>query len=317
MDNNYPLKYSPHHPFNRYTDYLQSVFGKRMQKVSIDAGFTCPNIDGTIGKGGCIYCNNKSFNPNYKYEQQNIDKQINKGISKFKNRKPGSGFIAYFQSHTNTHAQIEDLRKIYQKAANHPNIEGLMISTRPDCLEDDVISLLKEFNEQIFTGVEIGIESTLDQTLNRINRGHTFKDTINTIDNVKKAGLHIGGHLILGLPGETEKDILTHADRLSKEPLDTIKLHQLQIIKNTQLAAEYHKNPSKIRLFPLEEYIDLCIRFTERLNKNIVIERFASESKPELLAVKKWGGIKNHQIADLIANEMKRRNTWQGKNITI
>jgi radical SAM protein (TIGR01212 family) len=314
MDKKYPLKYSSLHPYNRYTDYLQSIFGKRMQKISIDAGFTCPNIDGTLSKGGCIYCNNFSFNPNYKYEQQNISKQIDKGISKFTNRKPGTGFIAYFQSHTNTHGKIDELHEIYQKAVDHPQIEGLMISTRPDCLENEVINLLKEFNQQLFTGVEIGIESTLDETLSNINRGHTFDQTLDTIQRVKNAGLHIGGHLILGLPGETKQDILSHAEKLARTPLDTVKLHQLQIIKNTQLAMQFANYPSQIRLFPLEEYIDLCISFTERLNRNIVIERFASESKPDLLAVKMWGGVKNHQIADMISNEMRKRNTWQGKH---
>jgi len=317
MDKTYPIKYSPHYPYNRYTDYLQSIFGKRMQKVSIDAGFTCPNIDGTIGTGGCIYCNNKSFNPNYKFEQQNIAKQIDKGITKFKNRKPGSGFIAYFQSHTNTHGEIDLLEQLYQEAIDHPEIEGLMISTRPDCLENEVIELLKTFNKKIFTGVEIGIESTLNDTLQKINRGHTYEQTVETIHTVKNAGLHIGGHLILGLPGETKEDILNHAIKLSKEPLDTIKLHQLQIIKNTQLAVKYKKDPEQIRLFPVEEYIDLCIKFTELLNPDVVIERFASESKPDLLAVKLWGGIKNHQIADMISNEMKKRNTYQGKLFTL
>lgn len=314
MDKIHSLKYSPQYPYNRYTDYLQSIFGKKMQKISIDAGFTCPNIDGTLSRGGCIYCNNKSFNPNYKFEQQNINKQIDKGISKFTNRKPGTGFIAYFQSHTNTHGEVKELEKLFQKAADHPQIEGLMIATRPDCLDNGVIELLQKFNGEIFTGIEIGIESTLNKTLKKINRGHTFEQTLDTIDRVKNAGLHLGGHLILGLPDETNEDILLHAKKLAQTPLDTIKLHQLQIIKNTQLAIQYAKKPSQIRLFPLEEYIDLCISFTERLNPNVVIERFASESKPELLAVKIWGGIKNHQIADMISNEMKKRNTWQGKN---
>ncbi len=313
MHSVYPLKYSKNHPYNRYSDYLKRVFGKPMQKISIDAGFSCPNIDGTIGYGGCIYCNNQSFNPNYRFEQKNIARQIDKGISKFTNRKPGTGFIAYFQSHTNTHATIDELERVFQPAINHPAIEGLMIATRPDCLPDSTLNFLHELNQQLFTGVEIGIESTNNDTLKDINRGHTWEQTVDAVNRTKQRGLHIGGHLILGLPGEDKSQILTHADEIAGIPLDTIKLHQLQIIKNTKLQKLYEKNPSLFPLFEIDEYIDLCIRFIEHLGNDVVIERFASESKPELLAVKVWQGIKNHQIADWISNEMKKRNTWQGR----
>ncbi len=284
-----------------------------MQKISVDAGFTCPNIDGTLGYGGCIYCNNQSFNPNYRFEQKNIAKQIDQGISKFTNRKPGTGFIAYFQSHTNTHASIDELERIFRQAIDHPAIEGLMIATRPDCLPDSTLNFLRELNQQLFTGVEIGIESTNNNTLKYINRGHTWEQTVDAVNRIKQHGLHIGGHLILGLPGEDKSQILAHADNIANIPLDTIKLHQLQIIKNTKLEKLYEKNPLLFPLFAIDEYIDLCIRFIEHLGRDVVIERFASESKPELLAVKVWKGIKNHQIADWISNEMKKRNTWQGR----
>src|SRR6056297_340130 len=191
MHKDYPLKYSKKHPYNRYSDYLKTVFGKPMQKISVDAGFTCPNIDGTLGYGGCIYCNNQSFNPNYKFEQKNIAKQIDKGISKFTNRKPGTGFIAYFQSHTNTHASLEFLKSIFQQAIDHPAIEGLMIATRPDCLPDATLKFLSELNQQIFTGVEIGIESTNNKTLERISRGHTWEQTLDAVGRTKQYGLHI------------------------------------------------------------------------------------------------------------------------------
>ncbi|MFO7862650.1 MAG: TIGR01212 family radical SAM protein [Salinivirgaceae bacterium] len=314
MDDAYPLKYSKKYPFNRYTDYLQSVFGKRMQKVSIDAGFTCPNIDGNIGHGGCIYCNNASFNPNYHSEANDIFKQIDQGISKFIRRNPDIGYVAYFQSHTNTYGRIDELRELYEKAAEHPQIEGLIIATRPDCIGAEVLELLASINKKLFVGVEIGIESTNNATLKRINRRHTFEQTIDAIYRIKEAGLHLGGHVILGLPGETEVDILEHAKTLSNMPLDTMKLHQLQIIKNTALANLYRQSPETIPLFALEEYIDLCIRFAELLSPDMVIERFASESKTELLEVEVWQGVKNHQLADFITNEMKRRGTWQGRN---
>jgi radical SAM protein (TIGR01212 family) len=300
----YPLKYSKKHPYNRYTDYLQSVFGKRMQKVSIDAGFTCPNIDGSIGHGGCIYCNNASFNPNYHFEPNDIFKQIDQGISKFIKHNPDTGYIAYFQSHTNTYGSVDELRRLYEKAAEHPRIEGLIIATRPDCIGEEVVELLASINKELFTGVEIGIESTKNATLKQINRRHTFEQTTDAIYRIKDAGLHLGGHVILGLPGETRNDILEHAKILGNMPLDAIKLHQLQIIKNTALANLYHKSPQSIPLFALDEYIDLCIRFAELLSPDMVIERFASESKPELLEVELWQGVKNHQLADFIANDM-------------
>ncbi len=313
MHKNYPLKYSSQHPYNRYSDYLKAIFGKPMQKISVDAGFSCPNIDGTKSHGGCIYCNNNSFNPNYNYERENIAAQIDQGISKFTNRKPGTGFIAYFQSHTNTHGPVNELDKIFRRAIEHPAIEGLMIATRPDCLGDEILDLLSRLNKQLFVGVEIGIESTFNETLAILNRGHTWEDTLNAVSSVKERGLHLGGHLILGLPGETKSSIDHHAAEIAKLPLDTIKLHQLQIIKNTRLAKIYEQKTYQIRLFSVEEYIDICINFTERMNPNVVVERFASESKPELLAVKMWGGVKNHQLADWISNEMKRRETWQSR----
>ncbi|ALO15244.1 coproporphyrinogen III oxidase [Salinivirga cyanobacteriivorans] len=313
MDKQYPLKYSVNHPYNRYSDYLKTVFGKPMQKVSIDAGFSCPNIDGTKSRGGCIYCNNSSFNPNYKFERENIAAQIEQGISKFTNRKPGTGFIAYFQSHTNTHAPVNELAAIFRRAIAHPAVEGLIIATRPDCLGESVLDLLSELNNELFVGIEIGIESTLNDTLKLLNRGHKWEDTLDAVDRVKRRGLHLGGHLILGLPGETREDIDQHALKISKLPLDTVKLHQLQIVKNTGLEKIYKQKTYQIRLFPVEEYIDICINFTEKMNPEVVIERFASESKPDLLAVKMWSGVKNHQIADWISNEMKRRSTWQSR----
>lgn len=307
------LKYSKNSPYNRYADYLKYIFGKRMQKISIDAGFTCPNIDGTIGNGGCIYCNNNSFNPNYHFEQHNIHKQIDQGISKFTNRKADTGFIAYFQSHTNTYGKVAHLRKLYEEAASHPKIEGLIIATRPDCLDEPILDLIEELNSKYFTGIEIGIESIHNSTLKKLNRGHTFEQTLDTIRRVKERNLHLGGHLILGLPDETPEHILKSAQVLAQLPLDTLKLHQLQIIKNTTLAKIYATQPKKFHLFTLNEYTDLCINFLEHLNPNIVIERFASESKPEFLAVKVWQGVKNHQIADIITNEMNLRSTYQGR----
>lgn len=313
MDKDYPLKYSKQGPYNRYADYLRTIFGKRMQKISIDAGFTCPNIDGEIGAGGCIYCNNNSFNPHYRFEQNDIYKQIDHGISKFTNRKVDTGFIAYFQSHTNTYGAIADLRKLYEEAISHPQIEGLLIATRPDCLSEPVLDLLEELNGTHFTGVEIGIESTNNDTLKRINRGHTFEQTLDAIQRVKSRNLHLGGHLILGLPGENSAQILQSAKIISQLSLDSIKLHQLQIINNTALEKMYRKQPEKYPFYTLDEYIDLCISFVELLNPDVVVERFASESKTHLLAVQIWDGMKNHQIADKITNEMIKRNTWQGR----
>lgn len=312
IDNN-PLKYSKHNPYNRYADYLRSIFGKRMQKISIDAGFTCPNIDGTMGKEGCIYCNNHSFNPNYHDEKYDTFKQIDQGINKYTNLKANTGFIGYFQSHTNTYGAVNELQKIYEEAASHPQIEGLIISTRPDCLSEPVLDLLEEMNARIFTGVEIGIESIHNKTLKKLNRGHTFEQTLDAIQRTKAHNLHLGGHLILGLPGETTDCILQSAETIAALPLDTIKLHQLQIIKNTALAQMYAIKSDKFQFFTLEEYINLCISFLERLNGNVAIERFASESKPELLMVRMWEGIKNYQIADKITNEMIKRNTFQGR----
>ena len=298
--------------YRSYSSFIRERFGERVQKVTIDAGFTCPNRDGTLGRGGCTYCNNDSFSQDYADPVIPVKDQINRGIEAFTRNKPINKFLAYFQSYSNTYADLERLKSLYQEALNHPKVMGLVIGTRPDCVSDDILDHLEELAKDHFISIEYGIESTRDTTLETVNRCHTYEQTVEAIDKTAGRDIHIGGHLILGLPGETIETILDHAMEVSRLPLDFLKLHQLQIIKHTVMGNQFQKEPDSFRLFSLPEYIDLVIRFLELLRPDIVIERFVSQSPPHLRLAPNWG-FKNFEIVDKIEKEMKSRDTWQGR----
>lgn len=284
----------------------------RYQKISINAGFSCPNRDGRVGRGGCSYCNNQSFVPEYCLPQKSISQQIEEGIIFFKKKYPDQKYIAYFQSYTNTYAPLESLKAMYEEALSCTHVEGIAIGTRPDCVDDDLLDYLAELNNRALVIVEYGVESTSDLTLQRINRGHDYACAVNAIQQTAARGIQVVAHLILGLPGEDRDLMMTHAQRLSSLPLTGLKLHQLQLIKGTRMAQEYVQSSSEFRLLKADEYIDLVIDFLEYLNPAIHVERFVSQSPKELLIAPDWG-LKNYEFADRLRKRIIERESYQGR----
>lgn len=300
--------------FNAYPDYFKKLFGARVQKVSVDAGFTCPNRDGTKGKGGCTYCNNDAFNPSYCLPEKSVSQQISEGIAFHRNRyRKAESYLAYFQAYSNTYAPVEKLRSLYEEALQYPGIRGLIIGTRPDCADEDILYLLKDISKRCYLSVEYGIESCYDRTLARINRGHTFKEAAEAVENTAKLGIKTGAHFIFGLPGESRSEMLSEADIISSLPLTTVKFHQLQIIKDTAMEKDYKTNPSDFYLFSWEEYLEFIISFLERLNPGIIVERFTGEAPPQFLTERLWGKKRTSQIVPLIEKRLEELDTWQGK----
>ncbi len=304
------------HPrrFNAYSNYFKSEFGERVQKLSIDAGFTCPNRDGSVGVGGCTYCNNNAFNPSYCLPQKSVEQQIGEGIEFHANRyRRTNKYLAYFQAYSNTYGGIDELKIKYEQALQFPEVIGLVIGTRPDCINEDLLKYFKELSEKYYLIVEYGIESCYDRTLLRINRGHNYQQAVDAIDLTASYGIKTGAHMIIGLPGESRSEILHEAEILSKLPLNNIKFHQLQIIKDTLMEKEYQQFPERFKFFELDEYVEFMIDFLERLNPSFVVERFAGEVPPRFLAGPGWGLIRNDQILNLIEKRLKERDSWQGR----
>lgn len=298
--------------YNDYSSFIKKTFGGRVQKLSINAGFTCPNRDGSKDVKGCSYCNNSTFRPGYCEPEKSVTQQIGEGVNFYSKKYPDMRFLAYFQSFSNTYGSVELLERIYREALAHDKIVGLVIGTRPDCVKDDILDLIAVMAKEYFVTIEYGIESTLDDTLGRINRQHTYQETIDAIHKTSARGIHTGGHLILGLPGESKTDYLSHAKRISELPINMLKLHQLQIVKHTTFAKEFKHNPADFHLFELDEYIDLSVDFLELLNPDIVVERFVNQSPFDMLIAPTWG-IKNFEIVAKIEKKLKERDTWQGR----
>ncbi len=302
------------HRFNSYSEYFKKIFGQRVQKITVDAGFTCPNRDGTLARGGCTYCNNDAFNPSYCNPQKTVAQQVAEGIEFHKVRyRRASRYLVYFQAYSNTYAPLSHLKDLYEQALAQEGVIGLVIGTRPDCVDDEKLDYLQKLSEKYYIIVEYGIESIYDKTLERINRQHSFAQSKAAIETTAARGIHTGAHMIFGLPGESRQMMMESVNVISQLPLDTIKFHQLQIITGTTMARDYQKNPQDYQLFSLDEYIDFVIRYTERLNPDFIIERFAGEVPPRYLAGPGWGRIRNDQINLRIEKEMEARNTWQGK----
>jgi uncharacterized protein len=300
--------------YNSYSEYFRREFGTRVQKVTIDAGFTCPNRDGSKGVGGCTYCNNDAFNPSYCQPHKSITQQITEGVEFHQVRyRRSKNYLAYFQAYSNTYGSLEYLKSLFNEALSFPGVIGLVIGTRPDCVDDKKLEYFARLAENYYVIIEYGIESCYNKTLERINRGHTFEESEAAIRKTAGYGIHTGAHLIFGLQDETEEEMLAEAAIVSGLPLDTIKFHQLQIIKETRMAEEYLNDPSKFNLFTLEKYIDFIVRFTERLNPAFVIERFTGEAPPRFQAGPTWGNLRSEQVQMMIEKEMEDRDTWQGK----
>ena len=298
--------------YNDYGTWLTSQVGIKVQKISLNAGFTCPNRDGRVGTGGCTYCNNQTFNPDYCDTSKSIAQQLEEGKQFFSRKYPDMKYLAYFQAYTNTYASLADLQAKYEEALSTPDVVGMVIGTRPDCMPSDLLDYLAELNRRTFLVVEYGIESVYDRTLQRINRGHTHAQTVDAIRRTASRGIKVGAHLILGLPQEDREAMLQEANILSSLPLTTLKLHQLQLIRGTRMADEYTANPSDFHLFTADEYTDLVIDFIERLRPDIILERFVSQSPSSLLAVPGWG-LKNYEFVEKVRRRMQERHTHQGR----
>ena len=288
---------------NAYGKWLSSLTGYKTQKISIHAGFTCPNRDGTLGTTGCTYCNNQTFNPAYCQPAKSITRQLEEGKQFFGKKYPQMHYLAYFQAYTNTYAPLPELRGKYLEALSVPLVDGIVIGTRPDCVSDEVLDLLAELNREHTVIVEYGIESVYNETLRRIRRGHTHQQTVDAIRRTVSRGISVGAHIILGLPGESRDMLLREADILSSLPITTLKIHQLQLIRGTLMAAEYAERPSDFHLFTVDEYIQLLCDFLPRLRPDIILERLVSQSPASLLATPGWG-LKNHEFTARLQNKL-------------
>lgn len=299
--------------FNAYSNYFKKHFGERLQKLSVNAGFTCPNRDGAVARGGCTYCNNDAFSPSYCTEENTVSEQIRKGIAFHKKRYGARRFLAYFQNYSNTYASLPELKQIYEQALQFPEVEGLIIGTRPDVVDDDKLAYFKQLSQEKYLVIEYGVESCYDDTLQRINRGHTFTQSKEAIQKTASHGIHAGAHFMLGLPGETKEMMLEQVKYINSLPLHTIKFHQLQVMKNTAMAREYQHNPEQFRFFELEEYIEFIIDLVSALNPHFIVERFSGEAPPRYTLSPRWG-LRTPQVMNLIEKRMAERDTWQGKN---
>ena len=298
--------------YNEFGTYLRGIFGCKVQKITIDAGFTCPNRDGKVGRGGCTYCNNQTFNPAYCHRHLPVREQMIEGISFFAHKYPTMRYLAYFQAYTNTYDSLDKLKERYEEALEVDGCVGIVIGTRPDCMPEELLDYLQELSQRTFVLVEYGIESTDDATLLRINRGHDYACAADAVKRTAARGIPVGAHIILGLPGEDRDALMHQASILSQLPITTLKLHQLQLIRGTRMAKEYEESPDDFSLFALDDYIETVIDYIERLRPDIVLERFASQSPKELLIAPDWG-VKNHELVDKVKRRMRERSTYQGR----
>ena len=298
--------------YNDYGTWIRRQFEFRVQKISIDAGFTCPNRDGRISTGGCIYCDNRTFNPSYCQRRLSVSEQLAEGKQFFARKYPDMKYLAYFQAFTNTYAPIVQLKALYEEALQVEDIVGIVIGTRPDCVSDELLDYLAELNERTFVLVEYGLESTNNQTLLRINRGHSFEQSVSALEHTHQRGLLTGAHIILGLPGEDAAESLRQAPILSQLPIDILKIHQMQIIKGTRLAEEFEHEP--FHIYSVDEYIELIAQYIQRLRPDMVLERFVSQSPKELLIAPHWG-LKNYEFTNKLVNYLKEKDIHQGQLI--
>ena len=287
-----------------YGAWLKEQLGVKVQKISINAGFTCPNRDGRVGVGGCTFCNNQTFNPEYCQGGKSVTRQLEEGKEFFRRKYPEMKYLAYFQAYTSTYDSLERCKALYEEALKVEDVVGLVIGTRPDCMPDELLDYLTELNRRTFLVVEYGLESASDETLRRINRGHTWAQSRAAVTRTAARGIRVGAHVILGLPGEDHDELMRQADEIARLPLATLKLHQLQIIRGTKMAAEYAACPWPMPT--VEEYIDLVLEYISHLPRELILERFVSSSPASLLIAPRWG-LKNYEFANLV-NKRKNAN---------
>jgi len=299
---------------NAYSDYFRNLYGTRVQKLSVDAGFTCPNRDGSCGTGGCTFCNNNAFTPAYNDGNRAIAWQISQGMEFHRARyRKATKFLAYFQSYSNTYADLDSLRAVYQQALEIPGIVGIVVGTRPDCVDAEKLDYFAELSRKCHVVLEYGLESLRDDTLERVNRGHSVEVSARAVRETAQRGIITGGHMIIGLPGETRDDYLEMARELSTWPLNNIKYHQLQVIHGTAMAREYKERPEDFPWFSLEEYLELMMELISYLNPSFVVERIAGEIMPGMAARDGWG-VRYDEVLKRFEALLEQHDVWQGKN---
>lgn len=318
--------------YNSFVGYFKRKYGERLQKIVLDAGFTCPNRDGKVGRGGCTYCDNAAFHPSYSTSGKSLHQQLDEGIEFHKVRyRTTEHYLAYFQSFSNTYAPLERLRELYGEALAHPDVVGIVIGTRPDCVDEEKLDYLADLNhgrvlkdwtrtlsgDDVRTApiviVEYGIESCYDPTLERINRGHNFETACKAVKMTAERGIDVGAHFILGLPGETRQMMLDACSLINDLPLRSVKFHQLQIVKGTQMEKEYAQVPQDFERFSLDEYLDFFVEMLERLRPDLFIERFVGEVPPRFVNETPWGLIRNVELLRLLEARLQAKDSWQGK----
>jgi radical SAM protein (TIGR01212 family) len=300
--------------YNSFVGYFKRKYGERLQKIVLDAGFTCPNRDGKVGRGGCTYCDNAAFHPSYSTAGKSLHQQMDEGIEFHKVRyRTTEHYLAYFQSFSNTYAPLERLKELYEEALEHPDVVGIVIGTRPDCVDEEKLDYIAELAKKHVVIVEYGIESCYDQTLLRINRGHDFETARKAVEMTARRGIDVGAHFILGLPGETKQMMLDSCELINALPIKSVKFHQLQIVKGTRMEKEYAECPEDFERFSLEEYLDFFTDMLERLRPDLFIERFVGEVPPRFVNETPWGLIRNVELLRLLEKRLEERNTWQGR----
>ena len=297
------------HFYYPYGMYLRRAFGEKVWKISIDAHFSCPNIDGTVGRNGCIFCDAVTYSPSRRFGLDTVREQIEDGIRQLRYRHTVRKFIAYFQPSTNTYAPIDRLRQVYREALDHPAVIGLAIGTRPDVLGDDVLDLLAELSQEKWLSLEIGLQSTHNRTLEYLNRGHRVEAFEDAVQRAQKRHLRLAAHLILGLPGENRADVLETAEQVARWNLDAVKLHHLYVVRGTRLAELWEKG--EVPLLSCEEYAELAADFLERISPYTVVERISGEMSPEFLLAPEWTTVK-HAARNAVDSVFRRRKTCQG-----
>ena len=312
--------------YNSFVGYFKRKYGERLQKIVLVAGFSCPNRDGKVGRGGCTYCDNAAFHPSYSTSGKSLHQQLDEGIEFHKVRyRTTEHYLAYFQSFSNTYAPLDRLKTLYEEALAHPSVVGLVIGTRPDCVDEEKLDYLAQLASSVIRNeaeglprhpviiVEYGVESCYDTTLQRINRGHDFEAARRAIEMTAARGLDVGAHFILGLPGETRQMMLDSCALINELPIRSVKFHQLQIVKGTRMEREYAEHPEDFERFTLDEYLDFFVDMLERLRPTLSIERFVGEVPPRFVNETPWGLIRNVELLRLLDQRLEGRQTWQGR----
>jgi len=309
-----PPEFSTERRYYAFSRFLRERFGTKVYRVTVDAGFTCPNVDGTVAVGGCVYCDNRSFSPNRRLPRATVREQVQRGVTILHERYGADRFLAYFQAATNTYAPVAKLRRLYDEALEHPQIIGLVVGTRPDCVPDDVLDLLERYARDRHVCVELGLQSIHDRSLDWMNRGHHFDAFLDAVQRCQGRGLQLCAHVILGLPDETRDDMLATADALARLPVHAVKIHNLHVVRDTPMEAMYHAGT--VRMFERDEYVAVVCDFLERLPQKMVIDRLNGDAPPDYLVAPLWC-LDKHSLLRAIHAELERRDSWQGKKCAV